>query len=167
MHFNGLRESNLEPFINNLRPFVTPVTKDEVAKIILNLWSNTAPEYHQMPPELPRYAPPEVHDLIAESCYSIFAKHEYINDVHGLLIALQKPRKQKGPTKSLCPVILLIMLWNVVSNVVLFGIQITVKKCLSRSQSAYWQCKSTSWCHKFLAAPAHVQSSSKKSWSLV
>ena len=116
-----------------------------------------------MPPELPRYAPPEVHDLIAESCYNIFAKHEYISDVHGLLIALQKPRKQKGPTKSLCPVILLIMLWNVVSNVVLFGIQITVKKCLSRSQSDYWQCKSTSWCHKFLAAPAHVQSSSKKS----
>ena len=81
-----------------------------------------------MPPDLPKYAPPEVHDLIAESSSNIFAKHEYTNVGHGLLIVLQKPRKPRRPTKSLHPLILLIMIQKVISNIVLFGIQITAKK---------------------------------------
>ena len=96
-----------------------------------------------------------MHDLIAESLNNIFAKHEYISVDHGLLTALQKPGKPKGPTKSLCPVILLIMLQKIISNIVLTRIQPTVEECLSHSQSAYRQGRSTSdivWCHRFLAA---------------
>ena len=104
VHFNDPKESKLETFIDNLRPLNTPINKDEVAKSIHKLRNNRAPGYDQIPPELLKYAPTELHDLIAESLNNFFAKHEYINVGHGLPTALQKPGKRKGPTKSLRPV---------------------------------------------------------------
>ena len=117
--------------------------------------SNRAPEYDQIPPELLNYAPTEFHDLIAESLNNIFAKHQHINVGHGLLTALEKPGEPKGPTKSLRPVILFIMLRKVISNFALTRIQPTVEEYLSHSQSAYCHGRSTSdivLCHRFLAA---------------
>ena len=96
-----------------------------------------------------------MHDLIAESLNNIFTKHEYINVGHGLLTALQKPGTPKGPTKSLRPMILLIMLRKAISNIVLTRIQPTVEEYLSHSQIAYRHGRSPSdivWCHRFLAA---------------
>ena len=96
-----------------------------------------------------------MYDLIAKSLNNIFAKHEYINVGHGLLTALKKPDKPKGPTKSLRPVILLIILWKVISNIVLYRIQPTAEEYLLHSESAYRQGRSTSdviWRHRSLAA---------------
>ena len=107
-HFSHLKQPKLEPFLSNPRSLDTPITKDEVAKSFHKLRSNRAPGYDQIPPELLKYAPTELHDLIAEFLNNIFAKHEYINVCHGLLTSLQKPGKPKGPTKDLLPVILLI-----------------------------------------------------------
>ena len=62
---------------------------------------------------------------------------------------------QKRVTKSLCPLILLIMLRKVSSSIVLTRIQPSVEEYLSHSQSAYCHGRSTSdiiWCHRFLAA---------------
>ena len=129
------------------------MTKDEVTHKLRN---DRAPGYYQKPPELLKYVPTELYDLIAESLNNIFAKHEYINVGHGLLTALQKPGKPRGPTKSLRPVILLIMLRKVISNFMfLTRIQRAFEEYLSDSQRAYRHGRSTSdivWCHRFLAA---------------
>ena len=109
-----------------------------------------------------------MNDLIAESINNILAKHKYIKFGHGLLTALQRPGKPKGPTKSLLPVIFLIMLRKVISNIVLIRIQPTVAEHLSDSQSAYRQGRSTSGivcCHRFFAA--HVIKFQKEIQSLV
>ena len=90
------------------KPLDTPITKHEVAKSIRKLRSNRAPGYDQIPPELLKYTPTELHDLIAEFLNNIFAKREYINVGHGLLSSLQKPGEPKGPTKNRLPVIFLI-----------------------------------------------------------
>ena len=81
------KESKLEPFIGNPRPLTTLITKDEVGKSIHKLRNNRAPGYDQIPHELLKYTPTELHDLIAESLNNIFVKHEYINIGHGLLTA--------------------------------------------------------------------------------
>ena len=96
-----------------------------------------------------------MHELIAESLNNIFAKHKYINVGHALLTALHKPGTQKGPTKSICPVILLLTVLKVISNFVLSRIPPTVEEYFSHYQSAYHQSRSTSdfvWCHAFHAA---------------
>ena len=59
--FNDPTESKLEPFIGNPRPLDTPVINDEVAKSIHKLRNNRAPGYDQIPPELVKYAPTELH----------------------------------------------------------------------------------------------------------
>ena len=132
-YFSDPKESKLEPFIGNPRPLTTLITKDEVGKTIHKLRNNRAPGYDQIPPELLKYTPTELHDLIAESLNNIFVKHEYINVGHGLLTAWQKPGKPKGSTKSLRPVILLIMLRKVISNTVLTRIQPAGEEYLSQS----------------------------------
>ena len=133
-NFNDPKESKLEPFTGNPRPLDTPIIKDEVAKSIHKLQNKRAPGYDQIPPELLKYAPTELHDLITESLNNIFAKHKHINVGHGLLTAMQKPGKPNGLTKTLRPVILLIMLRKAISNTVLTRIQ---PKCLSSRQKHF------------------------------
>ena len=60
-----------------------------MAKSIRKLLKNRAPRYDQIPPELLKFAPTELHDLVTESLNNIFAKHKYINVGHGLLTTLQ------------------------------------------------------------------------------
>ena len=135
-----------------------PINKDKVAKSIHKLRNNRAPGCDQIPPELLKCAQTELHDLIAESLNNFFAKHEYINVGHGLPTALQKPGKRKGPSRSLRPAILLLMLRKFISNIVLSRIQLTVEEYLSHFQSAYPHDRSMwdiVWCNRFLAA--HVQ----------
>ena len=98
-HFNDSKESKPELFIVNPRPFDTPITKDEVAKSIIKLRNNRAPGYDQIPPELVKYAPTELHDLVAEPLNNIFAKLEYINIGHGLLTAYRNLVNQRGLRK--------------------------------------------------------------------
>ena len=120
-HFKDPKELKLELFIGNLRPLDTPISKDKVAKNIHKLRNKKSPGYDQIPLKLLKYTPTELHDLIGES--PNFANNEYISAGHGLLTALQKPGKPKGPAESLRLVILSIMLRKVMSNFVLTRIQ--------------------------------------------
>ena len=132
-YFSDQKESKLKPFIVNWRLLDSTIAKDEVAKSIHKLQNNRAPGYDQIPLQLLRNAPPALHDLIAKSLNNNFANYKYI---------------------SLCPMVFLIMLWKVISNIVLSTIQPTVEEYPSHSQSAYLQGKSSSeiaWCHRFLA----------------
>lgn len=75
-----------------------------------------------------------------------------------MLTALNKFGRPKRPAKSLCLVILLIMLWEVISNIALNRIQPRVVECLSYSQSAYHQGRNSSdivFCHGFLPTRVH------------
>ena len=47
-----------------------------MAKSIRKLRNNKAPGYVQIPPELLKSVPTELHDLIADSSSNIFTKHE-------------------------------------------------------------------------------------------
>ena len=126
-------ESKLKPFIVNWRLLDSTIAKDEVAKSIHKLRNNRAPGYNQISLQLLRNAPPELHDLIAKSLNNNFENYKYT---------------------SLCPMVFLIMLWKVISNIVLSTIQPTVEEYPSHSQSAYPQGRSSSeiaWCHRFLA----------------
>ena len=49
-----------------------------MAKTIRKLRNNKDPGYDQIPPELLKYVPTELHDLIADSPNNIFVKHEFI-----------------------------------------------------------------------------------------
>ena len=66
-----------------------------MAKSIHKLQNNRPSGHDQIPPELLKYSPTDLHDLMAKSLNNISAKHEYINIVHGLLTALQKPGQPK------------------------------------------------------------------------
>ena len=84
VHYCESQESKLGTFVGNIRPLDT---KNEVVKKHSQtlkqqsswIWSNT--------PELLKYDPTELYDLIAESLNNIFAKHKYINVGHKLLTA--------------------------------------------------------------------------------
>ena len=52
------------------------------------LRNKRAPGYDQIPPELQKQAPTELHDLIAEFLNTILTKHKYINVGHRLLATL-------------------------------------------------------------------------------
>ena len=84
VHYCESQESKLGTFVGNIRPLDT---KNEVVKKHSQtlkqqsswIWSNT--------PELLKYDPTELYDLIAESLNNIFAKHKYISVGYRLLTA--------------------------------------------------------------------------------
>ena len=63
-HFDDPKKSKLEPVISKCRRVDTPITKDEVAKSIHKIRNNRDSEYDEIPPELLKYAPPELRDPI-------------------------------------------------------------------------------------------------------
>ena len=154
-HFTDPNEPILQPFTGEARSLNIQITMGEVSKSIKKLHNNRANGYDEIAPEFFKYAPPVLNEIITQIYNNIFKNHEYVNVGHGILAALQKPGKPKGPTKNLRAVILLIMLRKVLSNIVLSRIQSKVDEFLSHSQSAYHPSRSTSdivWSHRFLAA---------------
>ena len=148
-YFSDQKESKLKPFIVNWRLLDSTIAKDEVAKSIHKLRNNRAPGYNQISLQLLRNAPPELHDLIAKSLNNNFLT-VLVMDCY----SFTENWLTKESNKSICPMVFLIMLWKVISNIVLSTIQPTVEEYPSHSQSAYPQGRSSSeiaWCHRFLA----------------
>ena len=154
-HFTDPNEPPIKPFIGQSRPLHKQITTKEVKETIMKLKNNRAAGYDNIVAELLKFAHPMLYKIIAQILNQIFETHTYVNVGHGILAALQKPGKPKGPTKNLRPVILLTMLRKILSNIVLKRIQPKVEQYLSHSQSAYRAGHSTSdivWSHRFLAA---------------
>ena len=130
-HFTDPNEPTLQPFTGESRSLITQITVEEVSKSVKKLHNKRATGYDKIVPEFFKYAPPVLNEIIAQIFSNTFNIQEYVNIGHGILAALQKPGKPKGPTKNLRPGILLIMLRKVLSNIVLSRIQPKVDEFMS------------------------------------
>ena len=154
-HFFDETIYKLKAFTGNPEKLDQPITKEEVEKSIKNLNNNRSPGYDNIAVELIKYGPDELHDVIKNILNKALEEHVELDIGVGVLVALQKPGKPKGPVKNLRPVILLPILRKIFSNIVLQRIKPKVDEYLSDSQSAYRQFRSTSdivWAHRWLTA---------------
>ena len=84
-----------------------------------------------------------------------FENHEDLDINNGILVALPKPGKPKGPPQNLRPVTLLNSIGKVLSTIALTRIRPAVKKYISCSQSGFRPNRSTSdvvWAHRWISA---------------
>ena len=66
--------------------------------------------------ELIKYSLEVLYEKVADIYNNTEAMGKYPNEItHGILPALQKPRKPKGPTSNLWPIILLFILRKIVA----------------------------------------------------
>ena len=81
--------------------------------------------------------------------------HEDLDINNGILVALPKPGKPKGPPQNLRPVTLLNSIRKVLSTIPLTRIRPAVEKYISCSQSGFRPNRSTSdvvWAHRWISA---------------
>jgi hypothetical protein len=107
-----------------------------------------------------KYAPDEMFVFITTVLNNSIEKHEPIDIGRGILCALQKPGKDKGPVKNLRPVILLTIIRKILSNILLVRMREDYEEYLSPSQSAYRSERSTAdmvWAHRWMVAKTQVK----------
>jgi exonuclease III len=154
-HFNDPDQPMLEQFRTPPAPLTKPITPAEVAEGAKRLNNNRAAGYDNITAELLKYAPAEVYVDTATVLNKCFTHNEGIQVSKGLLVALPKPGKPKGPLKNLRPVILLPIIRKVLSILVLVRIKDRVEEYLSASQAAYREKRSTTdivCCHRWIGA---------------
>ena len=160
-HFNDPNIQNLTPFEGQPRKLNNKITTEEVTSNIKRLNNNRAAGNDRISIELVKYAPNEVHNLISNIINESFQYHQELAVGNGILVALQKPGKPKGPVKNLRPIILLPVLRKILSSIVLQRIKTKVENYLSQSQSAYRPNRSTSdivWAHRWIVAKTQTTS---------
>ncbi|GFS22486.1 very-long-chain enoyl-CoA reductase [Elysia marginata] len=102
-----------------------------------------------------KYGTPLLDQTIADIFNTTFNKHEKIDINGGVLIAIQKPGKKKGPPNNLRPITLLNSLRKALLVITLNRIRPDVERYLSNSQSGFSPNRSTAdvvWTHKWLSA---------------
>ena len=158
-HFNNTSAKFIEPFNGPPKDLNTPVTSEEVKKSVTLMNNNRAAGYDRIQIELIKYGNDQLFQEISNTINTTFAKHQPIDVGKGLLIALQKPGKPKGPVKNLRPIILLPIIRKIMSTILLQRTKVKVNEYLSPSQSAYRPSRSTSdivWAHRWLLAKAQT-----------
>ena len=155
--FTDNSEPEIIPFQGESKPLQVPITADEVRKAFNSLSNNRSPGEDQINAELLKYSTPLLDQIIADIFNEAFEKHENININAGVLIALQKPGKKKGPPNNLRPITLLNTLRKTLSIITLNRIRPEVENYLSKNQSGFRPNRSTAdvvWSHKWLSAKA-------------
>ena len=77
-------------------------TSSEIRKAVWNLNNNKSPGVDQINVELIKYSPEVVYEKIAAIYNNIAATGKHPNEItHGILRALQKSGKPKGPTSKI------------------------------------------------------------------
>ena len=125
-------------------PMNTPFTQDEVKSAARRLKNNKSPGDDEVVIELIKYAPDEIHSEIA-LIYNVTAQTgDYPKElVQGLLCALQKPGKTKGPLENLRPIILLSVLRKILAVCVMNRIGSRIDAEIPPTQAAYRPGRST------------------------
>ena len=152
-HFFDPSLPTLPAFIGDPSPLGKPITVAEVAKAAKKLNNNRAPGIDRISAELVKYGPVELHSCICDILNEALQKHQDLELGCGILIALQKPGKDRGPVKNLRPVILLLIIRKLLSNIVLERIRPQYEQYISPTQSAYRSNRSTAdivWAHRFM-----------------
>ena len=135
-----------------------PFTQDEIRSSIKKLSNNRAPGFDNITCELIKYGTEELEAITSDILNNIFEKHNTEVEIgRGVLIALLKPKKTKGPLKNLRPITLLIIIRKILSDITLNRIKRNTDNYLSQSQSAYRSNRSTTdvvWTYRWLIAKA-------------
>ena len=136
------------------------ITIEEVTKSIFKLNNDRASGYDKITAEMIKYGPEELHQKITNRniLNNCINNNIDIKTGFGLLAALQKPGKTKGPVTNLRPVILLPIIRKILSNVVLLRVKPKVDRYLSLSQSVYCEKRSTGdiiWAYRWIIALKH------------
>ncbi|GFR89314.1 retrovirus-related Pol polyprotein LINE-1 [Elysia marginata] len=132
-----------------------PDEEKEVRASINNLNNGRAPGSDNISGELLKFAPHLIDNKIAKILNQTFERHEDLNINEGLLIALPKPGKPKGPPQNLRPITLLNSIRKVLSTIVLNRIRPKIETNISHSKSGFRPNRSTSdvvWAHRWLSA---------------
>ena len=156
-HFYDKNMKSVSPFIGQPKSLINRITTEEVTNAIKKLNNNRAAGPDGISAELVKYAPVEVHQFISETLNYVLENHQELDIGKGNLIALQKPGKIKGPVKNLRPIILLLIIRKILSNITCKRIKVAYEAYISQSQSAYRENRSTAdvvWTHRWIAAKA-------------
>ncbi|GFS25652.1 methyltransferase-like protein 4 [Elysia marginata] len=163
-HFeNKLRDESLtdiNPFQGKPRLLNKPISQAELRKSLNRLKYNKAAGDDQINSELLKYAPPLLDKTMADTLNKAFETHTDLNINKGVLIAIQKPGKPKGPPGNLRPITLLNTIRKALSLITLDRIRPKVEEYLAHSQSGFRPNRSSSdvvWTHKWLAAKTNVE----------
>ncbi|GFS06482.1 RxLR effector candidate protein [Elysia marginata] len=87
----------IEPYFGQPRKLKSPITEKEVRASINNLNNGRAPGSDNINGEFLKFVPHLIDNKIAKILNQTFERHEVLNINKGLLIALPKPGKPKGP----------------------------------------------------------------------
>lgn len=152
--FQDEKAEMISPFQGEPKPLEKPITPEEVRKSFNSLNNNKAPGEDEIHAELLKYGTPLLDLTIADIFNTTFNKHEKIDINGGVLIAIQRPGKKKGPPNNLRPITLLNSLRKALSVITLNRIRPDVERYLSNSQSGLRPNRSTAdvvWKHKWLS----------------
>ena len=147
----------IPPFHGAAKPLRNKITAEEVRKSFNRLSNNKAAGEDNINGELLKHGTPLLDKTIADIYNTAFEKHEELDINGGVLIAIQKSGKKKGPPGNLRPITLLNSLRKALSIVTLNQIRPQVEEYLSKNQSGFRPDRSTAdviWTHRWLAAKA-------------
>ena len=119
-------------------------TANEIQKLAKKLNNDKACGPDQLHAEYIKHAPPIIHEKIAEIYNDTAATGDTPTSlIHGLLLPLPKPGKQKGPPANLRPIILLSILRKILTIALLQRIWDRLARKIPKSQAAYQQGRGT------------------------
>ena len=145
-YFKSQLNKNAEPLPTSIKPteMTIPFTPTEIKNAVQNLKNNKSPGNDEIPIELIKFAPAEVFDKISKIYNQVAITGEYPKELtQGLLCALQKPGKSKGPPQNLRPIILLSVLRKILSVCLMKRIATRINAEIPPSQAAYRKGRST------------------------
>ena len=145
---------DIQPFSGQPRALKNPISEKEVRQSIKQLNNGRVPvEDNNI--ICNEYAPEILDSQIAMIINKTSENHEDLDINNGILVALPKPGKPKGPPQNLRPVTLLNSIRKVLSTIALTRIRPAVEKYISCSQSGFRPNRSTSdvvWAHRWISA---------------
>ena len=125
-------------------PMTIPFTSKEVQNAVKSLKNNKSPGNDEIIVELIKYAPTEIHEMIASIYNDMAGKGECPKEMtQGLLCAIQKPGKTKGPPQNLRPIILLSVIRKILAVCMMKRIGEKIDGEIPPSQAAYRKGRST------------------------
>ena len=125
-------------------PMTTPFTGEEIKSATSKLKNNKSPGDDEVVVELVKQLPIQIYDEIADIYNITAATGEHPKElVEGLLCALQKPGKKKGPPENLRPIILLSILRKILAVCMMNRIGECIDNEIPPNQAAYRRGRST------------------------
>ena len=151
-HFFKPDEVRIDRFTGDPRRFDQPISFEEVKRSVKRLKNGCVCGHENINVELLIYAPDKVIEIITRALKQIFKEHKDLDLGRGVLIALPKPGKRKGPIQNLRPITLFPTIRKILSIVTLNRIKHDCDSYLSTSQCAYRSGRSTTdvvWAYRF------------------